>query len=128
MTNHELHVWYSLWSGIHSEFGKVIEKSYTFWEDEVPLSTLVMGDLGQCVLTKSDSFSDDDMRRIFSLVEKEITSTDEEKGTAIATGFVEAMASFGDYHPVELERALTFIGKESMAYLEAWNDFCFKRK
>lgn len=59
---------------------------------------------------------------VFQVIEEMMQ--EEPIGTAVATGFWEAMLSLVDRKVVDLSRLAQVMGPKSKAYCRAWNKFC----
>jgi hypothetical protein len=88
--------------------------------EEPSLTLVICGYFGRGMAENFQSFSQDEMERLSSLIEENINSDDEYLGTCIATGLLEAL--YNECHEIgnwdDVKQAL---GEEAMHYIEAWN-------
>lgn len=106
-----------------------LPKFTPFWEDFVKNWGLSMG-----LTTKLYPFSDyvvatiksgdnDEIKKIFDFVEFLLHEGSNEVKDAIATGFLEDLLN-KDPDEIRFIKFTQYLGKETIAYCRAWNEFC----
>ena len=90
--------------------------------DDVPPLTVRLGSLGQEFAKHSADFSPAQRREVLRILEEVQVTGSESDGTAVATGFFEALLSAWD-QGFDLRPVWPDIGPESRAYCLAWNGF-----
>lgn len=91
-------------------------------EDDVPPLTVRLGTLGRVFGELSAEFSHEQSRRVLQLLEQVQAEGSAEDGTAVATGFFEALLdTWGK--GFDLGSVWADMGPESRAYCRAWNEF-----
>lgn len=90
--------------------------------DSVPL-TVAMGDLGRVFVEQIPNLSLADLVRVFERLENGLRVGSSAEKDAIATGFLEAVASVLDQYP-DRKWILEYAGEESRQYLKEWDGFC----
>ncbi|WP_354644196.1 DUF7674 family protein [Kitasatospora camelliae] len=91
-------------------------------EDDVPPLTLRLGHLATTFTEHTEQFTPEQIRQLFRLLEEIQVQGSEEDGTAVATGFFEALLNAGD-EGFDLDLVRLAMGPESRAHCRAWNDF-----
>ncbi|GGK62932.1 DUF7674 family protein [Streptomyces flaveus] len=91
-------------------------------EDDVPPLTVRLGDLGTVTAERSAELTPEQTRQVFRILEEVMTSGSEYDGTAVATGFFEALLNAWD-NGFDLRAVWDDVGPESRAYCLAWNKF-----
>lgn len=90
--------------------------------DAIPL-TIAMSDLGTVFVEKAPDLSIVQIAQVFERLEEMLHLCSEAEKDAVATGFLEAMASALDrYH--DRKWMLKYAGKETRQYLKEWDKFC----
>ncbi|MEU6353638.1 hypothetical protein ABZ896_30650 [Streptomyces sp. NPDC047072] len=91
-------------------------------DDSLPPLTVRLSVLGAAYGKHAAEFSPDQVRRLFGLVERVMTEGTDEEGTAVATGFLEAVLSAWD-EGLDLAAVWEHVGPRSREYCRGWNDF-----
>ncbi|MGI5196351.1 DUF7674 family protein [Streptomyces sp. CA-288835] len=91
-------------------------------ENDVPPLLLRLADLGQVLAERSAELTPEQTRQVFRILEEVMTSGSEYDGTAVATGFFEALLNAWD-NGFDLRAVWDDVGPESRAYCLAWNKF-----
>ncbi|MEV6977402.1 hypothetical protein [Kitasatospora sp. NPDC093806] len=91
-------------------------------EDDVPPLTVRLGTLGAVFGEQSAEFAPEQSRRVLRLLERILAEGGDEDGTAVATGFFEAVLNAWD-EGFDLRSVWTDVGPQSRAHCRAWNDF-----
>lgn len=107
-----------------SAFGGAIRLLEAEWAPEEPPITLSMSELGRALVEGAgDDFSPEAVAEIFHRVERVLISGSDADKDAVATGFLEAVATALDRRP-ERRWVLNYSGPAALKYLEAWDQFC----
>lgn len=88
----------------------------------VPL-TVAMSDLGRAFVEEVAALSLGELKQVLDRVEVNLRSGSESEKDALATGFLEAVASVLDRHP-DRRWILEYAGEETCQYLKEWDNFC----
>ncbi|WP_116209385.1 hypothetical protein [Streptomyces olivoreticuli] len=91
-------------------------------EDDVPPLTVRLGTLGRVFGEQSAEFTPEQSRRVLRLLELIQAEGSDEDGTAVATGFFEALLNAWD-KGFDLRSIWADVGPKSRAHCRAWNDF-----
>ncbi|MFC5718571.1 hypothetical protein ACFP1Z_00040 [Streptomyces gamaensis] len=91
-------------------------------EDDVPPLTVRLGSLGTVFAERAGEITPVQCRQVLGLLERVQTHGSEYDGTAVATGFFEALLNEWD-KGFDLRSIWDHVGPESRAYCVAWNDF-----
>lgn len=90
--------------------------------DDVPPLTVRLGTLGRVFGERSAEFSHEQSRRVLRLLEQVQAEGSAQDGTAVATGFFEALLNTWD-KGFDLRSVWADMGPKSRAYCHAWNEF-----
>lgn len=94
------------------------------WGTDTPPLTVALSEFGRFLIEEAaDTFSQEDLNNIFSRIDQLLQNGSHAERDAVATGFLEAVATELDRFP-EARWILGFIGPASRQYLTAWNQFC----
>lgn len=91
------------------------------WGENIGL-TIHLWPFSDYVADVTRSKNDMMLKKIFADVEFLITQGDADVKNAIATSFLESLLSMSE-NQQELQIFIKYLGKESLAYCKAWNDF-----
>lgn len=91
-------------------------------EDDVPPLTVRLGQLARVFAERSAELSPEQRRRVLQLLEQVQAEGSDEDGTAVATGFFEALLTAWD-QGFDLRSVWADVGPKSRAHCRAWNEF-----
>lgn len=101
---------------VRSTYQEVVED----WYPEEPPITTLFAALGKQIVEDFDISETDLNRRIFSLIEQAMESSDQRLVTAVATGLIEAMVNRAARRDGLLERLKASLGPQSLNHANAW--------
>lgn len=90
--------------------------------DDVPPLTVRLGDMATAFADQTAKLTSEQKRRVLGILEEVQRSGSEHDGTAVATGFFEALLNAWD-KGFDLQAVWEYLGPESRAYCLAWNEF-----
>jgi hypothetical protein len=90
---------------------------------DMEMPVLWMSSVGHAVAATLPALAPDAQRAVFDAVERGMSSGGELLRTALATGFLEALAHDMDRAAVPRELVTPLLGRSSRAYLDAWDSF-----
>jgi hypothetical protein len=111
-------------SAASARLATLIAEAVAEWAPDAPPPTVVMGSVGRALVEHCDEFTDGELAIILGTVEDVLLSQPESIKDIVATGLLEAVLHAGDKFPLPLARVMRFVGPQSRAYCEAWNEFC----
>lgn len=98
-----------------------MQNTVKYWEPEEPPITVLFGDIGREITKQFYNFECETKNKIFALIEQGINSDDDELGTAVATGTIEAMVGSA-YNDKKLWEAIkSSFGEASRDHAVAWS-------
>lgn len=101
----------------------VLDEIRAEWEpDPAPLTT-AMSDVGRAFAEAAPALSTSDAATVLDRVETLLREGTDKEKDAVATGFLEAVATALDSAP-QSKWVLHYAGEESRRYLLAWENFC----
>lgn len=104
-------------------FQSKYRETLDYWAPDEPPSTILFGDLGQCVVEEFDSAGPSVNQRIFKLIEDGMASGEEQLATAVATGLIEAVVTYTDKDENLWRRVSSMFGERSRKHADAWRNF-----
>lgn len=110
-------------AAISPVIGTAVAETFEEWlPDDPPLTTL-FGAVGWRIAEAFDSFSAEEIERIFLQIEEGMSCGFEPLVTAVATGLLEAIVSATDRSDGLWERVLPALGDRSRSHVLAWREF-----
>lgn len=117
----------ALAAGLVAEFpalGSAVGFLEMEWAPEEPTITTSMGELGRALAEGAgEAFSTQEVAEVFQRVEQVLTGGSDLEKDAVATGFLEAIATTIDREP-ERRWILDHAGPGARRYLRDWDRFC----
>jgi hypothetical protein len=93
------------------------------WRPELPPLILAAGMIGRSLAKNVDYIPGEELQTVFNLAEKFLVESDDETGTAVATGFLESLLSQSSARRVDFRKLGPLLGDESRKYCRAWDQF-----
>ncbi|BGE88063.1 hypothetical protein Ms3S1_p21110 (plasmid) [Methylosinus sp. 3S-1] len=90
------------------------------WRPEEPPVTTLFAALGDRIAENFGSADVDTNRRLFSLIEQAMESSDQGLVTAVATGLIEALATRAVQSASLWQQMTPLLGPRSLRHAEAW--------
>ena len=112
---------YKLLTGLHKALKIKFDEEIEYWKPDPLLSTVMTGSFGEVLVEQESEFTDEEYRSVFSAVENLLLNYNEEVGTAVATGLLEALIQLSDQR--NPARFVYFLGEEAKKYCIAWDEF-----
>jgi hypothetical protein len=91
-----------------------------WWQPDEPPSTAMLAALGHRIAEKLGCLDLDTTQRIFSLVEDGVASGSDSLATAVASGFLEALAGDAVRQPGLWDRVSPLLGPRSLQHAQSW--------
>lgn len=104
-------------------FRKALDDLEAEWTPEPIPPTTAMSKLAVALTASLDTLGSDVLERLFSTIEEALVNGDELTKDVIATGFLEELLSQSSGGSLDLRRISQFLGKESVNYCRAWDEF-----
>lgn len=95
------------------------DKALEMWGDDIP-STVLFSYLGKDIIENFDAFSEEQKIYIFNIIEKGMSSNNEELVASVATGLLEAAYSKSKQINFSWKKIELFLGEKSKKYLLDW--------
>lgn len=92
------------------------------WAPDAPPIVVSMSAVGRYLAEHAERFESSNIQRIFQRVETKLVQGTELEKDAVATGFLEAIASVIDREPAR-KSVLSHAGDAARSYLQEWNKF-----
>jgi hypothetical protein len=102
--------------GVHAAYQEVLNE----WQPEEPPVTTLFAALGDRIAEDFGSAGVDANRRMFSLIEQAMESSDQRLVTAVATGLIEALVTRAVRSEGLWEEMASLLGPRSRHHAEAW--------
>jgi hypothetical protein len=93
------------------------------WGGQPPTACSDMREFQDYVLDFIDGKADEQLRRVFELVEQLMVEGDDEVRTATATCFLEDLQNIAAAGRISADFFVPLLGPESRAYCKAWDEF-----
>ncbi|MCO7246026.1 hypothetical protein [Halomonas sp. Mc5H-6] len=105
---------------IDSSLKVVSDNVYEDWAPVSPPLTILFATIGVKFAEEYEERSLEINQKILRLVEEGVVSEDEELGTAVATGMVEAMVNNFLLDGIQWEKCKKQLGEQTLKHAEAW--------
>ncbi|WP_136623633.1 DUF7674 family protein [Bradyrhizobium centrolobii] len=102
--------------GVHAAYQEVLEE----WQPGEPPVTTLFAALGDRIAEDFGRAGVDANRRVFSLIEQAMESSDQGLVTAVATGLIEALATRAVRSESVWKEVASLLGPRSLHHTEAW--------
>lgn len=102
--------------GVEAAYHDIIDE----WRPEEPPVTTLFAALGQRIADDFSNVGADSNRRLFSLIETAMESSDQVLVTAVATGLIEALVTRAVQSENLWKQMAPLLGARSLRHAEAW--------
>lgn len=109
--------------GLDPAVGKSVERLVASWFPEAPPVTIIFSQAGDTIADHLAQMSVDTQREIFDVIERGMTSQEEELRNAVATGLIEALVGKSDRQPGLFAQFEQLFGPASAKHAMEWQRF-----
>lgn len=110
-------------SAIYPRLAQTHRETIKYWSPEDPPVTIVFGEIGDRIVEDFDAIEPGTKRTLFRRIEEGMASEDEELGTAVATGLIEAMIGKASHLGKNWEMFRPHLGPLTRSHADAWLSF-----